>query len=91
MSKMDFSANTAINTILTLAMTKLIEGVRNLLYSGSLLKRNSLNPIKFLPQDMRIARIVAANSHHLSGPFTTNKPKTNKNTMIAPKSSQLSP
>ena len=82
---MVLSASIAISTVVTLAITKLIEGVRNLLYMGRYSNRNSLNAAKFLPHAIIIDSIVAAKIHQRSGPLTIISPNTNRNITMAPK------
>ena len=80
-----FSVSTAMMAMQTLASTRLILGVRNLLYRGRWLNIHSFNGMKFLPHDIRMASSVAINSHHRAGPLTTRQPSTKRNTMMAPK------
>ena len=68
----------------TCRMTSAIDTVRNLLYSGRILKQSFVKTIKWLPTAIRMASTVPAMIHHLSFPLYRNRPRTNRNTVMAP-------
>ena len=61
-----------------------MDTVRNLLYSGRMLKHNLVNAMKWLPTAIRMARMVTASSHHFSRPLYRPRPKMNRKTVMAP-------
>ena len=68
----------------TCRTTSAMDTVRNLLYSGKTLKQNFVKAMKWLPTAIRMAMTVPTMSHHFSFPLYRNRPRTNRNTEMAP-------
>ena len=66
------------------AITSMEATVRNFAYIGTWSMKKSVRPMKFLPQESIIERMVAISSAHFIGPFTTNKASTNSISTNAP-------
>ena len=69
----------------TCSTVRAIETVLNLLYIGAYLNQSSVNHIKWLPQESRMASAVAVNIHILSLPLKRKSPSTNRKMLIAPR------
>ena len=79
-----FSVSMASNGMVNSAMTRMLLGVRNLAYIGMWSMKKSVSPMKFLPHDSRMLKMVAAKSAHFIGPFTTKRPSMKSASTKAP-------
>ena len=79
-----FKAIIAKRGIVNSAMTKMEATVLNFEYIGIWSIKKSVNPMKFLPHDSKMERMVTASNAHFIGPFTMNNPKMNNISTKAP-------
>ena len=70
--------------IVNSAMTRIEATVRNFAYIGTWSMKKSVSPMKFLPHESIIERIVATSRAHFIGPFTTSSANTNNISTKAP-------